>query len=109
MTPVGHQPLDRSQELLEPKRLAKVLADTQLDRPDGVLFGRVAGHHHTLNVRLLAQNLAKGLEPVHTRHTHVGHDQVERLVASQLDSLLTAARRRHLEAFFLQHRRKAGS
>jgi len=65
-------------------------------------MSRVRGEHQHRHIRLRA-DVPQGLEPVHARHRHIEHDEVNRFVLKQRQRFRAAARRqhRHLRGFEL--------
>ena len=92
---------NRCQELLEPReveRLAQVIHRAELDRFNGRVDGRIAGHQHGLAAGIDLVNGANDVEAADVGHPQIDHRDV-RVARPQLrDRLVPARARDHFES-----------
>ena len=92
---------DRRQQLLEPReveRLAQVVHRAELDRFDGGVDGRKAGHQHRLAARIDLANGANHVEAADVGHPQIDHRDVGVARPQLRDRLAPARARNHVES-----------
>ena len=84
--------VEHMQQILDRERLAEHAERAVFDRLGDELLEAEAGHHHDARVGTDFWNSKKRLDAVHARQLHIHENDIEILLAEDLDALLAGKR-----------------
>src|SRR5215469_1920684 len=100
--------LDASKELADREGLGDIVIGPELETDDLIHFLAASCKHDDGNRRAFGLELLANVQTAHTRHHHVEHNQIRRILEGPLEPFNAIERGDHLEAFVFEIVAKTG-